>query len=164
MKKLLLHIWIPILYTMLLFAGCNTMTGAGGAGQYIVNVVGAPVVLNCSKSYTLAGYYANEDWDTVSLVASAGDLLYFQLTDEEILRVFRELYETMLEGMQRVLEEGVASGEFREIPAREVSQFLLVTWEGLFFHSMLGVGIDWGPMTEVMQMLLSTGLRKEDDR
>jgi hypothetical protein len=66
--------------------------------------------------------------------------------------------------MQRVLEEGVAAGEFRDLPTREVSQFLLGTWEGLFFHSMLGVGIDWSRMTEVMQMLLSTGLRKEDNR
>ena len=85
MKKQLSQSSIPFLYIMLLFAGCGSITGSGDTDQYIIDVVGAPVVLNCSKSYTLAGYYANEEWDTVSMVASAGDLLYFQLTDDEIL-------------------------------------------------------------------------------
>ncbi len=85
MKKLNFLFRISFLYTMLLFAGCGSIPGSEDSQQYIIDVTGAPIVFNCSKSYSFAGYYANEENDTVSLAVSAGDLIYLQLIGDEIL-------------------------------------------------------------------------------
>lgn len=73
---------LPILYVP---SACGWMPGSEDPGHYIIDVTGAPVTINCSKSYTFAGHYANAENDTVSLAVSAGDLIYFQLMGEEIL-------------------------------------------------------------------------------
>ena len=74
-----------ILLLMLLFAGCGSIPGSTDPEQYIIDVIGSPVVLNCSKSYTFAGHYDYEENDTVSVAVSAGDLIYFQFMGDEIL-------------------------------------------------------------------------------
>jgi hypothetical protein len=84
MKKLFFLFRIYFLYTMLLFAGCGSVPGSTDPEQYIINVTGTPMVMNCSKSYSFAGLYANDENDTVSLAVSAGDLIYFQLMEDEI--------------------------------------------------------------------------------
>jgi hypothetical protein len=85
MKKTIFLIWISILYTIFLFAGCGSIPGSGDSEHYIIDITGAPIVINCSKSYTFAGHYACEEEDTVSLAVSDGDLIYFQLMEDEIL-------------------------------------------------------------------------------
>ena len=85
MKKFSFILRISFLYTMLLFSGCGTIPGSTDTEQYIIDVTGAPMVLNCSKSYSSAGHYANEENETVSIAVSAGDLIYFQLMEDEIL-------------------------------------------------------------------------------
>lgn len=85
MKKLHHPFAIFVLLTIFLPGGCDKADGSGDTDQYIINVLGTPVVLNCSKSYTYAGYYANEENDTVTLAVSAGDLIYFQFMDDETL-------------------------------------------------------------------------------
>jgi hypothetical protein len=70
---------------MLLFTGCGSIPGSTDPKEYIIDVINAPVVLNCSKSYTFAGHYDYEENDTVSLAVSAGDLIYFQFMGDEIL-------------------------------------------------------------------------------
>ena len=85
MKKVFFLFRISIMYTMLLFAGCGSVPGSTDPEQYIIDVTGTPMVLNCSKSYSFAGHYANKENDTVSIALSAGDLIYFQLLEDEIL-------------------------------------------------------------------------------
>lgn len=85
MKKLYFLLRISFLFTMLLFTGCGSVPGSTDPELYIINVTGTPMVLNCSKSYSFAGHYANKENDTVSLAVSAGDLIYFQLLEDEIL-------------------------------------------------------------------------------
>jgi AcrR family transcriptional regulator len=144
------------------FAGMQELLGLMVAHvQAIVSDVGS------SSADKLTGMISqsSEFWDDERDLVNVFIEFYSQSrNDKEILTVFRDLYETMLQGMQGVVDEGIAAGEFRDVPAREVSQFLLGTWEGLFFHLMLGVDIDWGRMAEVMQMLLARGIRKDGDR
>jgi hypothetical protein len=85
MKTLHLPILISAFLTIFLPEGCDKADGSMDTDQYIINVLGVPVVLNCSKSYTYAGYYTSEENDTVTLAVSAGDLIYFQLMDDDIL-------------------------------------------------------------------------------
>jgi hypothetical protein len=85
MKKLIFLFRFSFLYTILLFAGCGSVPGSTDPQQYIIDVTGTPMVLNCSKSYSFASHYTNEENDLVSLAVSAGDLLYFQLMEDEIL-------------------------------------------------------------------------------
>ena len=85
MNKVHAPIQTSILCTIILITGCSRVSGPDATGQYIIDVVGAPVVLNCSKSYTYAGHYAYEENDTVSIAVSQGDLIYFQFMDDEIL-------------------------------------------------------------------------------
>ncbi len=77
--------WIFILQMMFLIAGCGSIPGFEDPQQYIIDVIGTPIVLNCSKSYTFAGHYANEEHDTVRVAVSAGDLMYFLFMGDEIL-------------------------------------------------------------------------------
>ena len=85
MQKHKNHQTILILLPILLFAGCGSFSGSKVPEQYIIDVIGAPVVVNCSKSYTLAGHYDYLEKDTVSVAVSAGDLIYFQFMGDEIL-------------------------------------------------------------------------------
>ncbi len=85
MKKLTFLFSISLLYTVFLFTGCGNIPGSTESGQYIIDVTGSPMVINCSKSYSFAGHYSYEEEDMVSLVVSAGDLIYFQLMEDDIL-------------------------------------------------------------------------------
>ncbi len=70
---------------MLGLSACGSTPGKEDPAQYIIDVTGAPAVLNCSKSYTFAGHYAIEENDTVRLAVAAGDLMYLQFMGEGIL-------------------------------------------------------------------------------
>jgi hypothetical protein len=85
MKKLIFLFRIFLMFTLLLFAGCGPVPGSTDPDQYIIDVTGVPMVLNCSKSYSFAGHFANQENDTVSLAVSAGDLIYLQLLEDDIL-------------------------------------------------------------------------------
>ena len=85
MKKLFFLLKISFLSTLIMFAGCGTITYPVDTEQYIIDVTGAPMVLNCSKSYSSASHYSYEEDDNVSLAVSAGDLIYFQLMEDDIL-------------------------------------------------------------------------------
>jgi hypothetical protein len=78
------HHMIFILLPVLLLASCGSFSGSKDQ-QYIIDVIGSPVVIDCSKSYTFAGHYAHFENDTVSVAVSAGDLIYFQFMGDEIL-------------------------------------------------------------------------------
>jgi hypothetical protein len=85
MNKLSFLFRVSLLFITLLFVGCRNIPGSTDTGQYIINVTGTPMVLNCSKSYSFAGHYASGENDKISLAVSAGDLIYFQLMEDEIL-------------------------------------------------------------------------------
>lgn len=85
MKKYFLPFRIFLLYAIFLSASCGTIPGSAESGHYIITVSGTPLALNCSKSYSISGYWDYEENDTVSLAVSAGDLIYFQLLEDEIL-------------------------------------------------------------------------------
>jgi hypothetical protein len=85
MKKRFFLFRVSLLFPLLLFARCENTPGSKEKGQYIIHVTGTPMALNCSKSYSFCGYYDYEENDLVSLAVSAGDLIYFQLLEDEIL-------------------------------------------------------------------------------
>jgi len=85
MKKLLFLLRISFLSTCLLYAGCGTIPDSVDTEQYIIDVAGSPMALNCSKSYSSASHYSYEEDDNVSLAVSAGDLIYFQIMEDDIL-------------------------------------------------------------------------------
>jgi len=85
MNKLFFLFRISVLFTLFLSAACGTIPGSMENGHYIINVTGTPMALNCSKTYYSAGHYDYEENDEVSLAVSAGDLIYFQLMEDEIL-------------------------------------------------------------------------------
>jgi len=85
MKKLLFILRISFLSTCLLYAGCGSIPDPVDTEQYIIDVAGSPMAFNCSKSYTSASHYSYEEDDNVSLAVAAGDLIYFQLMEDDIL-------------------------------------------------------------------------------
>jgi hypothetical protein len=84
MQKQKNHRTIFILLPILLFASCGSFSGSEDQ-QYIINVIGATVVVNSSKSYTFAGHYDFFENDTVGMAVSEGDLIYSQFMGDEFL-------------------------------------------------------------------------------
>jgi len=82
--------------------------------------------------------------------------------DPEFLRIFRESYATFVQVVEEIVAEGVATGEFRPVDARGVSQILLGMYDGLFFHASVGIPVDWARVSQTLQDLLRHGLGRGD--
>jgi len=74
--------------------------------------------------------------------------------DEEFSRLFHDAYQAFQEMAERLLAEGVRTGEFRPMRVREVARLLLGMYDGLFFHAAMGLPVDWAGLSQAWLELL----------
>ncbi|UCC61698.1 MAG: TetR/AcrR family transcriptional regulator [Anaerolineae bacterium] len=85
--------------------------------------------------------------------------------DEDVESLIGELYEPYLEIMSRIIEEGVASGEFRVASAQATALVIMTLFDGITLA--LGVGLwrhDWDEIIDAAEELVLRGLGAEGAR
>jgi len=79
--------------------------------------------------------------------------------DEDVESLIGELYGPYLEIMSRIVEEGVASGEFRVASAQATALVIMTLFDGITLA--LGVGLwrhDWNEIIDAAEELILRGL------
>jgi AcrR family transcriptional regulator len=79
--------------------------------------------------------------------------------DEDVESLIGELYGPYLEVMSRIVEEGVASGEFRVASAQATALVIMTLFDGITLA--LGVGLwrhDWNEVMDAAEELVLRGL------
>jgi AcrR family transcriptional regulator len=82
--------------------------------------------------------------------------------DEDVERLARELYEPYLEIMAHIIEEGVASGEFRVESPRATTLVIMTLFDGIILA--MGTGLwqyDWNEIMGAAEELVLRGLGVE---
>lgn len=85
--------------------------------------------------------------------------------DEDMESLIREFYEPYMDIMTRIIEEGVANGEFRIGAARAMALVLMTLFDGITL--VLSVGLwqhDWNEVMDAAEELVLRGLGVEDKR
>jgi AcrR family transcriptional regulator len=82
--------------------------------------------------------------------------------DEVIKQHYLEMASDFIDVIEALLEEGVASGEFRAVNTREVAHGLAALFDGVFFHDFAGVGGDAAERIEIVTDLMIEGLRSKE--
>lgn len=85
--------------------------------------------------------------------------------DEDVESIIRELYEPYLDVMTRIVEEGIASGEFRIESVRAMALVVMTLFDGITLA--LGTGLwqrDWNEIMDAAAELVLHGLGVEDKR
>ncbi len=81
--------------------------------------------------------------------------------DDEISRMLVEIYQPYLEQLTALIEEGVASGEFRPVNAAHLASLLIAAYDGLSLQLVVGMPIDIREITATFLDVLLKGLRPE---
>ena len=85
--------------------------------------------------------------------------------DEDVESIIQELYGPYLDIMIRMIEEGVASGEFRVESARAMALVIMTLFDGITLA--LGTGLwhgDWDALMDAAEELVLSGLGVEVKR
>ena len=82
--------------------------------------------------------------------------------DEDVENIIQELYGPYQDIMVRIIEEGVASGEFRVESARAMALVIMTLFDGITLA--LGTGLwrgDWDALMDAAEVLVLSGLGVE---
>ena len=85
--------------------------------------------------------------------------------DEDVEGIIRDFYEPYLEIMTRVIEEGIASGEFRVESVRAMALVVMTLFDGIVLA--MGTGLwqsDWNEVMDAAEELILHGLGVEGKR
>lgn len=82
-------------------------------------------------------------------------------SDPEVNRVAQDVYERIHTLLVRLIEEGVRSGEFREVDADTLASILAAVYDGLLVQWMLNDGdLDWDKSFTVLWDTLLQGIAR----
>ncbi len=81
--------------------------------------------------------------------------------DDEVSRMMVEIYQPYLEQLTALIEEGVASGEFRPLNAAHLASLLIAAYDGLVLQAVVGLPIDVQEITATFLDVLLKGLKSE---
>jgi TetR/AcrR family fatty acid metabolism transcriptional regulator len=84
--------------------------------------------------------------------------------DEDVESLIGELYEPYVDMVSRIIEEGVASGEFRVGSVRATALMIMTLLDGITLA--LGVGLwqhDWDEIMDTVEEMVLRGLGVEDN-
>lgn len=87
------------------------------------------------------------------------------LHDEDVGDLTRELYEPYLDIMTRIVEEGIASGEFRVGSSQATALVVMTLFDGIALALSTGLWqFDWNEIMDAAEELVLHGLRAEGER
>ena len=97
-------------------------------------------------------------WETFNEQREVGDLMMEfwaeSIRDEAINAYFRRLFEPYIDMLASLIEEGVESGEFRQVSPKAVASFYGAMVDGLWFQALVGLPIedyvDSGALTDLL--------------
>lgn len=85
--------------------------------------------------------------------------------DEDVEGLIHEFYDPYMDIMTRIIEEGVASGEFRVGAARAMALVLMTLFDGITLALSIGLWQhDWNEVMDAAEELVLRGLGVEDKR
>ena len=92
------------------------------------------------------------------------DLWSAMLTDSDVGARFSEVIEKRRTVLRHWIEEGIASGELKPVPANAAASILLALDDGLILHASLDPGaFKWSNISRALEILLD-GFRSRPDR
>jgi hypothetical protein len=85
MQKQKIKFRIFFFQAILLLSSFGFLRGSENHQHYVVDVIGPSMALNCSKSFSIAGYYSTEENEMITIPVSGGDLIFFPFIGDENL-------------------------------------------------------------------------------
>ena len=81
--------------------------------------------------------------------------------DDEVSRILVGIYQPYVEQLTALIEEGIASGEFRPVNAAHLASLLIAVYDGLLLQMVLGLPIDAQEISATFLDVLLKGLSPE---
>jgi AcrR family transcriptional regulator len=78
--------------------------------------------------------------------------------EKDFMVHYTEMVNAFAEQVEGIIEEGIAAGEFRPVPAGPISMGLMALYDGLFLYAMTGLSRDFAAECEAMMELVLAGL------
>lgn len=109
----------------------------------------------------LALQAVREEWDSVQVQIE----LWSELRRRpEIARRFARMFRRMRSALVAIIEQGIARGEFRPVPAKEVASLMIATLDGLVLQRMADErAFSWKSVSAAMEDLVLGGLAARGD-
>ena len=80
--------------------------------------------------------------------------------DEDFMAQYKELIKTFAEEVQKLIDEGIRSGEFRQVNSEDVAWSLMAAYDGILLYALTGMPGDAPGMGKALTELVIEGLKK----
>ena len=81
------------------------------------------------------------------------------LEDEDFMAHYKELIKAFAEEVQKLIDEGIRSGEFRQVDSEEVAWSLMAAYDGILLYALTGMPGDPLGMGKALTDLVIKGLK-----
>jgi len=83
--------------------------------------------------------------------------------DPEVNVAAKETLHPFINLFARIIDEGIAAGDFKPVNARQLAVSLMAAYDGLFMYQMmLGDNFNWAETGRQLMQILLNGLKIED--
>ena len=79
--------------------------------------------------------------------------------DEDFMAHYKELIKAFVEEVQKLIDEGIRSGEFRQVDTEEVAWSLMAAYDGILLYALTGMPGDPLGMGKALTELVIKGLK-----
>jgi AcrR family transcriptional regulator len=79
--------------------------------------------------------------------------------DEDFMAHYKELIKAFAEEVQKLIDEGIRSGEFRQVDTEEVAWSLMAAYDGILLYALTGMPGDPLGMGKALTELVIKGLK-----
>lgn len=85
--------------------------------------------------------------------------------DAQVTELLQEMLTPIIDAIAAIIEEGITSGEFRPVDARNIALIFMAAGDGLFlYRPILADQFDWGGVAESFSEMFLVGLRADPGR
>jgi AcrR family transcriptional regulator len=131
-------------------------------GQTWESIVAAEESTATEKLLASIAFFRSELGEMVPFFGVMMEAYALTRHDEDVEGLIREFYEPYLDMMTRVIEEGIASGEFRVESVRAMALVIMTLFDGIVLA--MGTGLwqrDWNEIMDAAEELVLHGLGAE---
>ena len=134
-------------------------------GQTWESIVADEEVSATDKLLASMAFFRSELGEMVPFFGVMMEAYALTRHDEDVEAIIRDFYEPYLNIMTRVIEEGIASGEFHVESVRATALVVMTLFDGIVLA--MGTGLwqrDWNEVMDAAEELILHGLGVEDTR
>lgn len=109
----------------------------------------------------LAGSVGEVAVDNDALMALPLSFLLEIWQDKRFMAHYTQMIEGFAAQVVAIIEEGIAEGSFRPVPAEPIAMGLMALYDGLFLYAITGLSHDLATQCEAMMDLILAGLEAD---